>query len=243
MRCGPAPIVARRSRSSIWRSRSIAGTPQAGRGAEGEGARANGGTSASADAPRGTFRREGDYWTLSWGHHVVRLRNAKGLHYIAYLLAKPGRQILACELAAAGTATGDQQASIDRGATAADLGDAGGLLDAKAREQYGRRMDELGAELAHAVQLNDVGRAGHLRSELEALHDQIVAAVGLGGRDRKAASHAERARLMVTKAIKATIAKVRVSDAALGRHLATSIKTGHCCTYDPGPVPPVSWQL
>jgi hypothetical protein len=48
---------------------------------------------------------------------------------------------------------------------------------------------------------------------------------------------------MVTKAIKAAIAKVRASDAELGRHLATSIKTGHCCTYDPGPVPPVSWQL
>ncbi len=216
----------------------------AGRNAgEGEVARANGGTGASAHAPRGTFRREGDYWTLSWQHHVVHVKNAKGLHYIAYLLAKPGRQVLACELAAAGTATGDPQASTDPGATAVDLGDAGGLLDAKARGQYGRRMDDLGAELADAVQLNDVGRAAHLRSELEALRDQIVAAVGLGGRDRRAASHAERARLMVTKAIKAAIAKVRASDAALGRHLATSIKTGHCCTYDSGPVPPVSWQV
>ena len=104
-------------------------------------------------------------------------------------------------------------------------------------------MDELGADLAHAVQQNDVGRAAHLRAELESLRDQIVAAVGFGGRYRKAASHAERARLMVTKAIKAAIAKVRASDAELGRHLATSIKTGHCCAYDPGPVPPVSWQL
>jgi hypothetical protein len=212
-------------------------------GVEVEVARANGGNGASAHASRGTFRREGDYWTLSWQHNVVRLKNAKGLHYIAYLLANPGRQFLACELAAARTAAGDQHASIDPGATDADLGDAGGLLDAKAREQYGRRMDELGAELAHAVQQNDAGRAAHVRAELESLRDEILAAVGLGGRDRKAASHAERARLMVTKAIKAAIAKVRATDAERGRHLATSIKTGHCCAYDPGPVPPVSWQL
>jgi pimeloyl-ACP methyl ester carboxylesterase len=213
----------------------------AGNGADGEVPAHSNGNGASAS--HGTFRREGDYWTIAWQRTVVRLRNAKGLHYIAQLLANPGRQFLACDLAAAGTRAGDPNPMIDPGDSGADLGDAGGLLDATARRQYGRRMDDLGAELAHAVQNNDAGRAAHLRAELEMLRDQIVAAVGLGGRERKAASHAERARLMVTKAIKAAIAKVRASDAELGRHLATSIKTGHCCTYDPGPVPPVSWQL
>ena len=48
---------------------------------------------------------------------------------------------------------------------------------------------------------------------------------------------------MVTKAIKAALTKIRAMDASLGRHLATSIKTGACCAYDPGPLPPVSWQL
>jgi non-specific serine/threonine protein kinase len=146
-------------------------------------------------------------------------------------------------LAAAGRAPGNRRPSIDPGGTAADLGDAGALLDGKAREQYRRRIGELREELAEAVQLNDRGRAALLGSELESLRDQMVAAVGLGGRNRKAASHAERARLMVTKAIKAAIAKIRASDASLGRHLATSIKTGNCCAYDPGPPPAVSWQL
>jgi non-specific serine/threonine protein kinase len=174
---------------------------------------------------------------------VVRIKDAKGLHYIAYLLANPGRQVLACELAAAGTAPGKQRVSTDPGGTAADLGDAGALLDAKAREQYRRRIGDLREELAEAVQRNDTCRAARLRSELESLRDQLVAAVGLGGRNRKAASHTERARLMVTKAIKAAFAKVRASDASLGRYLATSIKTGHCCAYDPAALPPVSWQL
>src|SRR5262249_652296 len=158
---------------------------------------------------------------------------------IAQLLANPGRQILACELAAAGAAPRSRRASIDPGATSADLGDAGVLLDAKAREQYRRRIGELREELAAAVQLNDTWRAARRRAELEFLGDQVVAAVGLGGRTRKAAAHSERARLMVTKAIKVAIAKIRASDAGLGRYLANSIKTGNCCAYQPDSSPSI----
>ena len=174
---------------------------------------------------------------------MVRLKDAKGLHYIAYLLANPGRQVLACELAAMGTVSGNQPASIEPGATSANLGDAGALIDAKARGQYRRRATELHEELAEAVKLNDTGRAARIRSEIEFLRDQIASAIGLNGRTRKAASHSERARLMVTKAIKAAIARVRARDASVGRYLATSIKTGNYCTYDPDSAPPVSWHL
>jgi non-specific serine/threonine protein kinase len=132
---------------------------------------------------------------------------------------------------------------IEPGATAPNLGDAGALIDAKARGQYRRRASDLREELAEAVRLNDTGRAARIRTEIEFLRDQIASAVGLNGRTRKAASHTERARLMVTKAIKAAIAKVRARDASVGRYLATSIKTGNYCTYDPDSAPPVSWHL
>src|SRR5262249_17797765 len=194
-------------------------------------------------SPGALFRREGDYWTVSWRGNVVRLKNARGLHCIAYLLANPGRQVLACELATAGTTAGNRRVAVGPGATTAHLGDAGALLDARAREQYRRRIGELHEELAEAARLNDTSRAARLSSELEFLRDHVAAAVGLGGRNRKAASHSERARLMVTKAIKAAIARIRASDASLGRYLATSIKTGHCCAYDPGPLPQVCWNL
>jgi len=117
------------------------------------------------------------------------------------------------------------------------------MLDAKAQGQYRRRIAELREEVAEAVRRNDSSRATLLRSEMESLREQIAAAVGLGGRSRKAASHTERARLMVTEAIKAAIAKIRANDASLGRYLATSIKTGNYCAYDPDPVHPISWQL
>ena len=116
------------------------------------------------------------------------------------------------------------------------------MLDAKARDRYQRRIAELKEELAEAETLNDSGHTTRLRWELECLGDQIAAAVGIRGRIRTTASHRERARLMVTKAIRAVIAKVRAGNAALGHHLATCIKTGGFCMYDPGPGR-VDWQL
>src|SRR5262249_44980728 len=61
------------------------------------------------------FQRHGDYWTLAWQGNVIRLKDSKGLHYIAYLLANPGRQVLACELAAS-AACGDRRTTHDPGA-------------------------------------------------------------------------------------------------------------------------------
>jgi pimeloyl-ACP methyl ester carboxylesterase len=193
--------------------------------------------------PKALFRREGDYWTVSWQGNLVRLKDAKGFHYLAYLLANPGREMLAQELALLGAATGKGRASAGPDRSAATLGDAGAMLDTRACEQYRKRIGELREELTEADRLNDGYRATRLRCELESLGDQLVAAVGLGGRLRKAASHSERARLMVTKAIKAAIAKIRGRDVALGHHLATSIKTGNFCIYDPGPDRLTAWQL
>ena len=56
------------------------------------------------DQPNGTamFRRTGDYWTLAYHGEVVRLRDAKGLRYLAHLLGHPGEAIPAATLVAAG---------------------------------------------------------------------------------------------------------------------------------------------
>src|SRR5262249_29018083 len=38
------------------------------------------------------FRQEGDYWTLAYQGSVCRLKDLKGLHYLAFLLARPGEE-------------------------------------------------------------------------------------------------------------------------------------------------------
>ena len=68
---------------------------------------------------------------------------------------------------------------------------------------------------------------------MDAITEQLAAAVGLGGRDRQAASSSERARSTVRKVVKAALNRISDHHAALGRHLTTSIKTGTFCSYAP----------
>ena len=71
---------------------------------------------------------------------------------------------------------------------------------------------------------------------------ELARAVGLGGRDRRAAAHAERARLNVTRAIRAALANLARDNPGLGRHLAVTIRTGRYCAYLPDPRAPIAWE-
>jgi hypothetical protein len=123
-----------------------------------------------------------------------------------------------------------------------DLGDAGALLDAAAKAAYQARLAELRAELEEAEGCNDPARAANARAGREWLVAELARAVGLGGRDRRAASHAERARLNATRAIRAAMANLARADPALGRHLAATIRTGRYCSYTPDPRVPIAWE-
>ncbi len=112
------------------------------------------------------FCKEGEYWTIAYQGTVFRLRDAKGLRYVAQLLGRPGERVPAVALLpAAASATEDGP------------------------------------------------------------------------------TNAERARFAVTKRIKAAIQKIGEHHAALGYHLATTIKTGRQCTYLPDPQRPLEWLL
>ena len=123
-----------------------------------------------------------------------------------------------------------------------DLGDAGVLLDATAKAAYQARLDELRAEVEEAEGCNDPARAARARREMEFLVEELARAVGLGGRDRRAAAHAERARLNATRAIRAAMANLARANPALGRHLAVTIRTGRYCSYTPDPRLPIAWE-
>jgi hypothetical protein len=113
------------------------------------------------------FLKEGEYWTIAFDRGVVRIRDAKGLHYIAALLRQPRTEI-------------------------------------------------------HAIALRGLAGPGN-------------------SLDSGDARQAERARLMVTQRIKASLQKISESSPALGDHLQKAIRTGLFCRYDP-PVR-VSWKV
>jgi hypothetical protein len=132
--------------------------------------------SSSVVAPSSDiFRLEGEYWTIVYQGALCRLRDAKGLRYLAHLLLHPGQHVLATGLAGTG-----------------DCGFDGG--DHSASRAPKSAIDE-------------------------------------------------RARLAVTKRIKAAVKKIEQHHATLGAHLVASIKTGYQCAYLPDPHDPISWSV
>jgi hypothetical protein len=73
------------------------------------------------------------------------------------------------------------------------------MLDAEAKAACKRRIAELREQLEEARELNQLERADQLEEEIEAVGRELSRAVGLGGRDRRAASASERARINVTR--------------------------------------------
>jgi tetratricopeptide (TPR) repeat protein len=196
------------------------------------------------------FRKDGDFWTVTHGEKTFRLRNLKGLEYIAYLLAHPGVRIHACDLVAIveGRAPAEAAASVGQAQAhglqaASDLGDAGEALDTQAVSSYRRRLMEVRAELAEAERNNDSGARDRAQREFEALRHQLASAVGRHGRVRRSSSHVERARALVTKNIRASVERIRRNDTKLGEHFANSIHTGIFCAYLPQLKDKQYWQM
>ena len=86
-------------------------------------------------------------------------------------------------------------------------------------------------------------RADQADSERDWLVKELARAVGLGGRDRRAASASERARVAVTRAIRQGIARISGHHPKLGKHLDGAIRTGTYCAYSPDAPAPGGWRF
>jgi tetratricopeptide (TPR) repeat protein len=200
------------------------------------------------------FRREGEVWHIARPGKSSRLKDSKGLGYIAYLLRYPGQEIHVLDLIATGRAADDGFES-ERGARASSartpledgyqpgLGDAGEMLDTRAKSEFKRRLIELREELDDARESGDHARARKAEDEIDALSAELSRAVGLGGRDRRAASAAERARVNVTRAIKSAVERISAGDRELGAMIDRVIRTGTFCCYDPPDDGRIEWEL
>ena len=80
-------------------------------------------------------------------------------------------------------------------------------------------------------------------AERDFLARELSRAVGLGGRDRRAGSAAERARASVTRAVRQAMGRIRAHHPPLAAHLERAIRTGTYCAYLPDPRVPLVWKL
>ena len=100
-------------------------------------------------AEKGLLRKEGEYWTIGYGSRVFRLKESKGLAYLAQLLRFPGTDVHVLDLVG-GTAdhSESREDEVNRFAAAlpqsdeelenagihiGGLGDAGEVLDESER--------------------------------------------------------------------------------------------------------------
>ena len=177
------------------------------------------------DGAAAELRRVGDMWQAGYRGRVVYLRDAKGLHDLAALLAEPGVDVPALDLAG--------HADFPRLARpAADQP----VLDRTALAAYRRRLAELNDDLEAADAGADLGRRQRATDEREALLDELRRATRPGGHGRPLGSAAaERARKAVTARIRDAIRRIGAALPELGAHLDRTVRTGVTCRYDPGP--------
>jgi hypothetical protein len=177
-------------------------------------------------------RDQSGRWTVGPDGVTFELADLRGLHYVRYLVERPGAEVEALALsdAAAGHAGG--------GFDQTDLGE---VVDSAALEAYRRRLLAIDAELDAADKRGDQSRGTELSAERDAIIDQLRGATGLAGRLRRPGSSAERARVAVRKAIAAALTQIEAHDPGLARLLRDSLRTGASCRYEPNPSQPVIW--
>jgi hypothetical protein len=182
-----------------------------------EGARPAARPAGGARPLRAALRREQDVWLLEYDGRSVCLQDAKGLHHLATLFERPGASIAALTLA---------------GATTAERDGHGAQVLA-----YQVRARDLREELAEARAFNDPERISRVREELERLAADVETA------DCSTSAASERARINVTRAIKAAVRRIAEQEPDLGHLLRGTIRTGASCRYDPDPGIPLTWDV
>jgi hypothetical protein len=167
------------------------------------------------------LQADGEMWRVTFGGDSALLKDSRGLQLLARLLDNPDREIHVLDLVGAATAAGADSAA----------GQAG--LDEQARQAYQRRLEQLQEALQEAVEFGDIGRAEQAREEIEFIGQELSRAFGLGGRERKTGSDAERARVNVQRRLKDAVRRIGEQIPDAGRYLQGTLDTGTYCRYRP----------
>jgi tetratricopeptide (TPR) repeat protein len=176
-----------------------------------------------------SLRPDGDGWLLRAGPEHARLADSRGVRQLRTLLASPRRGIPALDLAAGGPGLRVPAAPP--------------VLDAAAAASYRKRLSELTAELNAADAAGDSERASRAEAERQWLLAELRRATGLGGRARRTTNESERARVNVTRTLRAVIGHIGAAAPQAGAYLQASVRTGLECRYDPAPGGPSRWSL
>lgn len=171
------------------------------------------------------FRMTGDYWTVRFDGAYTTVADAKGMAYIAHLLASPRRKVFAPDLLRA--VTGE--------AAVRGVSSAGAQTDDTTLEDVKQEFLDVQKELEEAARNDDLATQERLQSESDQLTSYLRQAKGFNGRTREASDDADKIRRAITQAIGRVI-KTLDDDKMLpaaARHLDNAVKTGLFMSYEP----------
>ncbi len=188
------------------------------------------------------FRPDATGWTVGWEDEPLLLPSTRGMAPIHRLLQTPGETVSAVELnqseAAAIGASTLRELQVAQGA-----GSPTPLLDRQALNEIRVRLEDLHKEISAADEANDLGRAESLRAEVDRITEILERGLDHRHRSRSFVSETERARINVTRNIRAAIGRLRQVTPDLGQHLDRLITTGRMCSYTPDPLAPLDIVL
>src|SRR5439155_7478706 len=185
----------------------------------------------STTAPN-VFRRDGEYWLVTYGEQTVRLRGTRGLGYLARLLAHPGREVHASDLLGPLSPTENPpltEREARLGASVSTRGPlprtAGGspILPRRSRRPSGSTTS--------------VARRGHARRWRPSAWSLLPWRDGTARWPTPSG-----ARLAVTKGPGAALKRIAAAHPELGAHLAATVRRGYLCAYVPDPRHPIVWE-
>jgi hypothetical protein len=202
-----------------------------------------------SDPPRvAVLRCDGEFWTIGFGPIERKLKDSKGLKYIAHLLICPNQRIGSLQLAtmfAEATKPATEAARADTSDQDADrkwreTADVNEDLDPKSVNACKTRLRELVAERDKAkdnsVLLDEINK------ETEFITRQLNTRTGLFGRPRHFSTPEEKARKAVSNAISDAKDKILKGIPDLNPELER-ISTGSDCVYMPDLTHPVTWEV
>lgn len=190
------------------------------------------------------IRKGVDTWVIVYDGEEIYppLKDMKGLHYLAFLLAHPNKKYYALQVIheVDGTpyepdevysAMGTEELS-EHGLSVSGLTDAGEIMDPEYEKDIRNRLKEAQEKLKCAEAHNDTTLIRKVKNEIEQYQRALNEGIGLSGRHRSTGNAAERARVAVTQAISRVMKKLQNQHLALYEHLSGSLQTGAKCSYN-----------
>lgn len=184
---------------------------------------------AVTDEPPGAVAvcaRDGLQWRIDLADRSVLVEHSVGMLHLAVLLANPGTDVAAIELAGGAAVLGARNVRSSLSAQP--------VLDRSAVHDYRQRLARLRTEIDDLEAAGQPASAAKARTERDWLLAELATSAGLGGRRRSFSDDKERARLAVGRAIRRSVARVSAEDPVVGEHLRRRIHTGVQCSYRPG---------